>query len=316
MATTILFMRPSTCCGHPRFCSIIRELKYPLFQNVRTNFNKCYHSESQDGLDTCVDTECLIKSDGSVTCTNACVHTAFCDDSDFKNWPYDSHTCEFHFVSQTKNIEQLKFTIASINPTPQDNRHGNWRLKSSSVQNTDNKIVFDKFQKSHSGVKIKLEIQRRAEGFKYQVIIPAFIISMSNILFFTLEPSSYERIVLLVMNILSNFTYIEQLRWMLPHDGEQPPSILVFFMASQFITVCLVFYSIIMATTGSDGKASLWKLKMISDAGYFKVTKFLFIPANCSDDEKKWVVFIERIVVGILIVTYGVMFFDTLIPLQ
>lgn len=280
------------------------------------SFYYFFNSESQDGLDTCVDSECLIKSDGSVSCTNACVHTAFCDDSDFKNWPYDSHTCDFHFVSQTKNIEQLKFAIVSINSMPQDSRHGNWRLKRTSVESIDNKIVFDKFRKSHSSVKIKLEIQRRATGFKYQVIIPAVIISMSNILFFTLEPSSYERIVLLVLNILSNFTYIEQLRWMLPHDNEQPPSILVFFMASQFITVCLVFYSTIMATTESDGKPSLWKLKMISDVGTFKVTKFLFIPANCSDEEKKWVVLSERIVVGILIVIYGVMFFDTLIPLS
>lgn len=315
METSTLSMRPSTCFGHLRFCSLIRESTFLIYYYILTYSDVYINSESQDGLDTCVDSECLIKSDGSVSCSNACVHTAFCDDSDFKNWPYDSHTCEFHFVSQTKNTEQLKFAIASNNSMPQDNRHGNWMLKSSSVQNIDNKIVFDKFQKSHSGVKIKLEIQRRAEGFKYQVIIPALIISMSNILFFTLEPSSYERIVLLVMNILSNFTYIEQLRWMLPHDGEQPPSILVFFMASQFITVCLVFYSIIMATTGSDEKPSLWKLKMISDAGTFKVTKFFFILVNCSDDEKKWVVLTERLVVGILIVVYGVMFFDTLIPL-
>lgn len=192
-------------------------------------------------------------------------------------------------------------------------RHGNWLLKNHSIEATQRLIIFDKGEELHSEVIISLKIQRRAEGFKYQVIVPALIISMSNILFLSIDPASYERIVLFILNILSNFTYVEQLRWMLPFDGDEQPNILMFFLESQCITVCLIFYSIFMATDRDGQKLSLWKLKMINIAESFKIGKFLFTSTGSENDGKKWTFLMDRLTAVIIAIIYGGMFVDALI---
>lgn len=226
-------------------------------------------------------------------------------------WPFDSHKCTFEYASHTKDVDQMKFVANSGDTQHLVSRQSNWIPKNVSIKAFERRVMFSKYKKFHPAVIIELSVQRKSEGFKYQVVIPAIIISMSNIVFLSLEPKSYERIVLFVFNILSNFTYIEQLRWMLPHDGQYPPNMLLFFLISQFITVVLIFYSIFLATD-SETKLSLWKLKTISDMEGSKIGKiFMISMLDKVESGGKWIIFMDRVTALVLVIVYGVMVKET-----
>lgn len=290
-----------------------------MINSLFSFFYLVLYSELQDGLDTCLDVDCKVSSSGRVECLNPCTHNAFCDrSSSFYDWPFDSHKCKFHFTFLTNDVSKIKFSETSSSDKSKDfannePTHPCWRLASSTFKTSTKMLPFDKFQTAHSTIIMTLEVERANHQFIHQTVIPAIIISASNILYLCLDPLSYERVALFGINVLVNFLYIEQLRWMLPHDGQMPPLFLMFFLASQFITVVLMFLTIfIKYQLIDDGKQmEAWKLKVISDIEAFRLGKIFM--ENIFDNSdlsnlQKWGTIINRSTILVFIIIYLTMF--------
>lgn len=186
----------------------------------------------------------------------------------------------------------------------------NWKLNNVSMITTIQKVPFDKYEKYYSAVVLKLDVERMSHGFIHQTVIPAVIISLSNVLYLTIDPSSYERIVLLILNVGANSIYIEQLRWMIPDDDDSP-TFLMFFLSSQFITVILIFLTIFTNFNSSE-KLENWQTKLLTDIEEYRVGKFYISNIFETGDLKimqKWSNFIRRSSVLIFAIIYGVMFY-------
>lgn len=188
----------------------------------------------------------------------------------------------------------------------------NWRLNNVSISTTTRRVQFDNYEKPHSAIIIKLDVERISHGFIHQIVIPALIISYSNVLYLTLDPQSYERLVLLVLNVAANTIYIEQLRWMLPHD-DNTPTFLMFFFSSQFMTVILIFLTIYFSVKQNDEKLEDWNTKLLSDVEEYRIGKvFVMNIFEANDDmniKQKWNNFTRRLIALIFAITYSVMFF-------
>lgn len=168
-----------------------------------------------DGLNSCIPTDCFIYATGDVSCMNPCDHSIFCEVSDFANWPYDFHQCHFEYVSQTKSSNQMQFIDHSVVVGSDGGRESNgYLLISANSTIGERRYVFDGYNSSHSFIVFEFKIQRLPHGYILQIMIPAVVVMVINIVLLLLSPESSERFVLYVVNLFSHCIFLEQLRWM------------------------------------------------------------------------------------------------------
>lgn len=172
-------------------------------------------SETLDGINSCIASDCTVLSTGNVSCKNACEHSAYCADPDYADWPFDKQRCTYEYISRTRNINQLKFENHSV---VVDNEEGwesdAWKMKSPYLFTGRRPYLFDGFNTSHPYVLFNFQIERHNQGYFHQTVIPAIAMAVVNVALLLLKPESAERVVLLVINLLSHFVFVEQLRWM------------------------------------------------------------------------------------------------------
>lgn len=146
---------------------------------------------------------------------NPCDHSIFCHESDFENWPHDSHKCYFEYISRTRNSDQMTFDGHSVFVDEHNARESDGFIMLSAVSKSgERQYLFDGFNSSHPFVIFSFEIQRLPHGYILQVIIPAVVVMILNICLLLLSPLSPERFILYAVNLFSHCIFFEQLRWM------------------------------------------------------------------------------------------------------
>jgi hypothetical protein len=164
-------------------------------------------------MNSCTETDCTIYSNGNVSCMHPCDHSAYCDEADYTNWPHDVQRCNFEFISRTRNTKNLKFSNHSVWI---DNElvNSDWDLLSASSITGSRRYMFDGYNSSHPFIVFNFSFRRHSGEFSHQVMIPAAVLGVVNLVLLLLSPESKERFILLAMNLFSHFIYMEQLRWM------------------------------------------------------------------------------------------------------
>lgn len=165
-----------------------------------------------EGVNSCNPTDCLISESGDVTCIIPCSHSAYCDESDYTNWPFDIQKCHYNYVPRSRHINQLTLVNHSVEIYNEDELiSSDWHLKSISGAS---EMFLDEFNEWHPSMIINFEIERHTQGYINQTMIPAVILMVINIFLLMLNPEFPERVILYVINLFSHFIYVEQLKWM------------------------------------------------------------------------------------------------------
>lgn len=148
-------------------------------------------------------------------CNNPCKHTASCNQSDYSNWPFDSQQCQFEYMSRTWNDSQVILTMSKV---AVDDDYGfesdDWALTLTSANVGKKSYVFDDHVSFNNYVTYQFIIERHHQGIVMQVIIPAVVLIVMNLLVLLLSPETPDRIALLVVNLLSHMLYLKQLYYM------------------------------------------------------------------------------------------------------
>ncbi|CRL05505.1 CLUMA_CG018099, isoform A [Clunio marinus] len=212
-----------------------------------------HHSVSLEGIDSCVETDCFIRFDGEVRCMHPCEHSTLCFLPDYSTWPVDNHVCVMIYSSMSKNEENLKYSKHSIIVDEEIiKRSSDWLLLEASIYedvDRDSKSIIDRrsfLNDSRLALSAYIWIKRNNGDKIFQILIPAIVLMIVNACVVIIHPKHIERLMLLMINLLSHRILLEQLRWMLPQYGYRPPAVLMFFIYSKFVTLFLIFQTIFM----------------------------------------------------------------------
>lgn len=168
-----------------------------------------------DSLNSCLETNCFVYRDGSISCVNPCAHSTFCEESDFTDWPFDYHLCRYEYMSRIKSINQLNFSRHSITVDFEEGKESNdWVILSAYSYSGSRSYMFDGFNATHPYIIFNFEFQRLSKGLIMQIIVPAVVLLIVNIFALLLNPESLDRFVLYVISLFSHMMFLEQLRWM------------------------------------------------------------------------------------------------------
>lgn len=159
-----------------------------------------------EGMNSCITTDCTLYATGNVSCTMPCEHSAYCNETDYSDWPFDFQKCHYTYAQRyrhTKQISLINRTVAVDYETGLLSE--DWRLASVTVNlNTTN---------TQPSVIINFGIERYSKGYIQQIMVPAVVLVLINIFLLTLNPELPDRMALYVINLFSHFIYVEQLKW-------------------------------------------------------------------------------------------------------
>lgn len=164
-----------------------------------------------EGVNSCNPTTCTLYAAGNVSCSMPCEHTAYCDGSDYANWPFDVQQCQYNYVPK-QDLKQLNFVNRSV-AIDYDNAliSQDWDLRTIKV---NSEIILNEYNVTQPSITIKFVIERYSHGHLHQIIIPAVVLMIINISLLMLNPESPERVILYVINLFSHCLFVEQLKWM------------------------------------------------------------------------------------------------------
>lgn len=151
---------------------------------------------------------------GSIECTNPCTHTAYCDEVNYSDWPFDAHYCRHRYISRTRSAEELYFNSDQLEMADgYEAQSDNWYLES--LKSGTGLIIQHELQNTTlSYVQINFVVRRQGENYVHQVFVPAVVMTSINLVLLCIDPMQYERLVLLAINLFSHKIYLEQLHYM------------------------------------------------------------------------------------------------------
>lgn len=200
-----------------------------------------------------------------------CEHNSYCSEAEYSNFPFDSTSCTFNYMSRTKNANELIFVNQSLTVDGDagvSNRA--WLLVSATGMITTTNRTNDLLKispnsiNSYSCIEMKFLIKRDSKELVYQIIIPAFVLIIITISTLMLDAEMNERWVLYAINMFSHVIYNVQLSWMLPKNSDSIPQVFIFFCDSQMICTFLMLESILMKISIKSKGESLWLHKFMS----------------------------------------------------
>ncbi|CAL7939608.1 unnamed protein product [Xylocopa violacea] len=181
-------------------------------------------------------TTCLIFSSGWVSCVPSLRHVVKCE-TDFSSWPYDKHRCRIKFGSWSHAGEEVDFHIDKkgiqmegfTNSTEWDvkvvNVYREVQKYNCCVDDTYPMIIYEFAISRHYGI------------MHTTYITPAIAMMLLTLTVLWLDSRSTERIAIASVNLICHELCIFDLHWQLPHNGTNPPNILLYYRDSLALAV-------------------------------------------------------------------------------
>lgn len=162
---------------------------------------------------------------------------------------------------------------------------------------------------SYSFIKMNFIIERHNKELIFQIVIPAIVLIIFNLITLFL-PVSNERWILYAMNLFNHHIYIIQLRHMMPANADSIPNAFTFFCNSKIITVFLMIESLMMHiyVTTKSVENSNWILTIYDFIGTSRFNNIVKI-VDVQKDELRmnFSKIIDHILIVTLIICYFIM---------
>ncbi|CAO1304163.1 unnamed protein product [Diamesa serratosioi] len=278
------------------------------------------------GSVSCITTDCLINSNSRISCVMPCEHTSMCS-GDFTNWPMDYQNCSFIFGNWMKTGEEVNYQserVKIVSKNVQENT--SWKMLAATVRvNTGNYSEFKNV--TFPSVKFTFVIERHSAMHIAGYIMSAFVLMIACLSVLWMTPGCVERFVLAGFNLFSHFLFVEQLVWLIPHNGETLPNVVSYFRDSMLIATFLLIETIVVKVIMlATEKPPVWIQSTTTFATNNKVGEFLFTSSRPepqdsselieklqlqSNNDVVWITFcriIDRLIFLILFITFITLF--------
>ncbi|XP_058819508.1 5-hydroxytryptamine receptor 3A-like [Topomyia yanbarensis] len=189
---------------------------------------------------TCTGTSCIVRSDGMVSCIPHCTFPATCIDN-AQRWPYGILTCTL-LLGRWNHIDTdvsiASFDTAVITDLEKFNKY--WRMLSISSELTE--IRSQLHGKKFPLIRVSFLVERISSFYAIAIVVPAISMLTCNLLPLWLPINSSMRYMILLVILHAHFSFIQQLSWRLPKNGEQTPLLLNYFRDSIIMTTFLIVF--------------------------------------------------------------------------
>ncbi|KZC13517.1 Neuronal acetylcholine receptor subunit beta-3 [Dufourea novaeangliae] len=203
-------------------------------------------------------TTCLVFSSGSVSCVPSLKHITKCA-TDYSKWPYDTHLCRINFGSWSHSgeevdfhLDQKGFQIAGYtNNTAWDfkvmNAYKVLKKYKCCPNDTYPMIVYEFSITRHHGI------------MHTTYVTPAIALMLLTLTVLWLDSKSTERMAVASVNLICHMLCIFDLHWQLPHNGTNPPNILLYYRDSLALAVfALILTALLRKVQNMNIEAPYW----------------------------------------------------------
>uniref|UniRef100_A0AC34REW9 Uncharacterized protein n=1 Tax=Panagrolaimus sp. JU765 TaxID=591449 RepID=A0AC34REW9_9BILA len=164
-------------------------------------------------------------------------------------FPFDEQLCVLTYGSWTYTARELNLSIdsAGLDDVNQMDlsyfvKNGEWDL----VRTPARRISRAFEGSTYVELYFYLHLRRKSIYYSINWIIPSVIISLSNILGFTMPPECGEKITLQITNLLSVTVFLGVVSDVTPPTSESVPVIAAFFSLSMIILGCSIFSTLLV----------------------------------------------------------------------
>uniref|UniRef100_A0A182QQ93 Neurotransmitter-gated ion-channel ligand-binding domain-containing protein n=1 Tax=Anopheles farauti TaxID=69004 RepID=A0A182QQ93_9DIPT len=221
--------------GIERLALSTEQIWFPDFRH----FSSFYNPEE---LPDCANPKCTVAENGTVTCLPVCSMNAKCE-ADYSRWPYDVHRCNMWYGTWANSMDEVDIHLLDV-CLARNREFGSpkWSIVSldksrSVVRSSDNYM--------YTILSVEVMLVRKP-GFEYVAIVgPILILALLNVYIVWLRSSSFERKVMLGLSIFTHFSYLKQLEWTLPYNGDTLPNCMIFLLCSAVIGVALLILTLL-----------------------------------------------------------------------
>lgn len=141
-----------------------------------------------------------------------CKHTGFCENFDYSNWPFDSHSCNFTFGSWMKSGEEMNFKTKVVVNSNRTQLSNEWKLTNTSIYYE--KGIYDGHDETFPTIEVQFKLERHNDFPSVAMTVPSFILMLTNLLAFYFDAKSSPRLVLILISIISHEIFLECFYWM------------------------------------------------------------------------------------------------------
>ncbi|XP_076621254.1 nicotinic acetylcholine receptor alpha9 subunit [Colletes latitarsis] len=195
-----------------------------------------YNSGDMSADQSIPETMCLVDQTGKVSCVPALRHISKCV-TNYVSWPYDSHRCLINFGSWSHSGEEIDFHLdhkgyqmaGFMNNSVWDfkvlNAYKVVKMYACCPNDTYPMIVYEFSIVRHHGM------------LQVTYITPAIAMILLTLTVLWLDSRSTERIVVAGVNLICHLLCIFDMHWQLPHNGTNPPNIMLYYRDSLILAV-------------------------------------------------------------------------------
>lgn len=228
-------------------------------------------------------TNCLLFNSGTVICIPALKYVVKCT-TDFTYWPYDKHECRIRFGAWAHTGEEINFQLDGKG-YQMDGYTNNteWSLKVLSATKIIKK--FDCCPNETFPTLVYVFNIARQPGLMHTAFVtPAIAMVLLTLTILWLDSRSTERMAMASINFICHLLCMFDLHWQLPHNGINPPNILLFYRDSLALAAfALILTALLRKLQSMSMEAPNWISNTTTFVLNNRAGRFLIL----NDDESK-----------------------------
>lgn len=215
-------------------------------QEIWTPDISLYNSDNGQSIQEHGEVNCETSNEGRISCVLPIEFTAHCKPN-YVRWPYDVQSCTLYFGSWMSPAEHIDYNNKTLSVNTKDCQPNHtWKmLKAKAVKVSKTYSCCP--NETYPTINFTFDLERHSGVMEVLFFFPAIFMIVANLLVLLMDATaSGNRFVLLSLNIISHFLFVQHLTWLLPNNGDTVPKVLIFFRDSMFITILVLIETVVV----------------------------------------------------------------------
>ncbi|XP_060520186.1 acetylcholine receptor subunit alpha-like [Cylas formicarius] len=237
-----------------------------------------YNRKDQSGEAGVIElTTCAVSYKGLVLCVPP-VHTEALCVPNLRRYPFDVQNCTVRFGSWVHKGEEVNLTVLKPAVNTDDlMSNGEWELLGATgIRHSGNYACCPNV--TYPSVDIAFEIKRHSGAHAASVLLPLFACILLTLTSMWMSPINKDRLTLSFVNFISQALHVQHVSFMVPLNGENVPSILVFSRDSMLLAgvsvIATIFLKYLME---SKSLAPVWISETVTFLVSFRTGQALLL---------------------------------------
>jgi len=136
--------------------------------------------------------------------------------------------------------EEIDFKVLKsvISENDLDSQSREWRLYQATFRR--NPGNFTEYKSTYPSLTFSFSIKSHSGTWAALILGPAIVFILFNLISLWIDSENIQRSIVLIISMYAHLYFLQQLSWLIPHNGDDCPNIVLFFRDSLVITGILI----------------------------------------------------------------------------